>query len=164
MIYQTNIIDKLNPIIDDLVNECISQRDNLVLALGNNFPFKTKHYDILYNEFKDFCKKKLNTFTVKEETGCYCYLSDNHFNKTSWHSHKDTANIVGVIYLKVPQNNKGIAFYLNKKIILKKIKEGDLLIFPGDLHHYPYPAEKNELRISINLELVCLEKTKDIFK
>jgi hypothetical protein len=164
MIFKTNITNKLKPFINTLIKECVDQRYKYDINLGNNYELITKQKNKLYKYFINFCKKKLKKFTViNKELKCWCYLSDKTISYAAWHDHIKTSTIVGVIYLKVPKENKGIDFLFNNKTINKKIKKGDLLIFPNFLKHYPYPSFNDDLRISINLELNCLEQSKDIF-
>ena len=163
MIYKTNYLKQIKPIIKDLTKECFSQRP-AVYDGRNQYALNTKHKDLLYKLFISFCKKKLNKFTLtKDDLIVWCYFSnkDYHFENKCWHNHINSSTIVGVLYLDIPEDNKGIDFFDNGTINYK-VKKGDFLIFPNFLSHFPYPS-KDKTRISINLELNCKEPSFKIF-
>jgi hypothetical protein len=164
-IYKINIKKEVEKIIPYLIEECIKDRHTLNKNLGNNFLVNTIHTEFLYKIFKKNCKKFLNKFTLKDTNfKTWCYFSDSSYTGVGWHNHIKTCTINGVLYIKLPKNEKGIDFKIKDKVVNFIPKEFDLLIFPDYLDHFPYPSTTEEARISINLELRCLEKSKDIFK
>lgn len=162
-----NVKEKVKNFYLDLLIETIEQRPRLELQDGNNYYFKSKYTNELYDIFIPLCKKHLNNFTIKSlNFGTWCCLSDKHFkiNLDQWHNHKKTGTIIGVLYLKIPDEEKnGIDFKFNNKIITHKPKPFDLIIFPNYLDHRPHGSETDKKRISINIELECKEKAEDIF-
>ena len=159
LIHSCSIDEKIEHIKDELIKECIEQRN--VKKGYLNFKVKSKYIDNLYNIFIDEAKKKLNKFTLKSiDFKLWCYISDNTFTIGRFHNHLKTSTINSVIYLIT--QDKGIDFKLNKETIHLKPKEGDMLIFPSFLDHYPHPS-KTEKRITLNLELLCNETGEEIF-
>jgi hypothetical protein len=164
MIYQFNLKEELKEIYLDLLKECDDSRPIKTINDNINYLLSSKHVKKLYKIFIDKCKKNL-IFTLKDnDFKCWCYYSDYKFNKTLWHNHINTSTINGVIYLKIPEKNKGIDFKNNNNIINIKPKMFDLLIFPNYLNHYPYPSNNKDTRIVLNLELRCNEESNKIFK
>jgi len=162
VIHTKNIKDKINFFYLDLIKECNEQRP-VTITNGNNYFLNTKHKNILYEIVLNQARKKLNTFTLKDNKfKCWCYFSDKKFNETGWHNHVNTSTINAVLYLKVPKNNKGIDFKINNKIKNYKPKKFDLYIFPSYVEHCPYPSKQNS-RITLNLEIRCNETAKHIF-
>ena len=98
--------------------------------------------------------------TTLQNTTKYYNMTDSEYNKNGWHNHKKSATINSVIYLQI--QDKGISFRHNNKQIYLKPNNGDMLIFPAFLDHYPVPSKKDK-RISINLELICNENEREIF-
>ena len=164
-VYKINVKKSVEKIVPSLIKECIKDRHTLNKEFGNNYLLNTIHTDYLYNLFLKNSKKFLNKFTLKDNNfKCWCYFSDSSFLNANWHNHINTSTINGVLYIKMPKKQKGIDFKIKNKIYNFVPKEFDLLIFPDYLDHFPYPSTTEEPRISVNLELRCLEKSKDIFK
>jgi len=161
MLTSINISKKIKLFKNDLIKECLEQRH--VDERGSNFYLKSKYTEKLYKYFINYSKKYLKPFTIKDYNfKLWCYYSDKTFVQTHWHNHKKTSTINSVLYLQVPKNNRGIDFKLNNKVINYFPKNGDFIIFPSHLDHYPYPS-LDEPRISLNLELTCHENSKEIF-
>ena len=162
-----NVEEKVKDFYLDLLAETIEQRPRPELQDGNNYYFKSKYTNELYDIFIPLCKKHLNPFTIKSlKFGTWCCLSDEHFkiNLDQWHNHKKTGTIIGVLYLKIPDQKKnGIDLKFNGKVKTYKPKPFDLIIFPSYLDHRPYGSETDKKRISINIELQCKERAEDIF-
>jgi len=163
-IYNFNIKKEISNIYDNIINECIEKRPKIMNKLGNNFNLNSVYTNYIYNLFLNYLNKIFNKITLLDnDFHCWCYFSDKQFNDSRWHNHISTCTVNGVIYLKIPEDNKGIDFKINDEIINIVPKEGDLLIFPDFLDHYPYPST-NEPRIVLNLEVRCLQKSTDLFK
>lgn len=84
------------------------------------------------------------------------------------HNHVNTSTINSVYYLNIPStvtNEKGsISFFLNKNILTYKPCNDDFLIFPNYLDHRINNYEDDEeWRISINMEINCLESSDELF-
>jgi hypothetical protein len=65
-----------------------------------------------------------------------------------WHNH-GTHPIVGVIYIKVPNDSGTIEFKNNDEIFSYLPNEGDFLVFPGSLEHQVLAGKNTEDRISL---------------
>ena len=165
MITKISVNKEIKSFKKDLINECIKKRlVNPSVHGVNNYFVDSKHTEKLYTILIRSCAKHLNTFTISDHNfKLWCYYSDKKFNEGNWHNHIDTATINAVLYLKVPKNNKGIDFRMNKTIYNLKPKSGDLIIFPDFLDHYPYPSF-DQPRISLNLEIKCNEQSRQIGK
>lgn len=162
MIISTNVEDQISSFKEELIKDCKNSRK--INNTDNNFIVKSNLNKKVYKIFNDVCEKRLNKYTlVDNDNELWCYYTDQEFNLTNWHNHINTTTINGVLYLKMPKIHHGIDFKLENKIINLKPKEGDLLIFPNFLDHYPHPS-LHETRISINLELRCKELSQQIFK
>lgn len=163
-IYKYNIKEELFNIYDDIIKECYEKRPIIMNELGNNFNLNSKYTKEIYKIFLIYLNKIFNKITLSDnDFNCWCYFSDNKFNKSRWHNHIPTCSINGVLYLKIPKDNKGIDFKIKNEILNVIPNEFDLLIFPDFLDHYPYPST-NEPRIVLNLEIRCLEKSIELFK
>ena len=163
-----NVKEKVKNFYLDLLIETIEQRPKPERQNEyNNYYFKSKYTNELYDILIPLCKKHLNPFTIKSlKFGTWCCLSDKHFKigLDQWHNHKKSGTIIAVLYFKIPDEEKhGIDFRFNDRVKLHKPKPFDLIIFPNYLDHRPYGSETDEKRISINLELQCKEKAEDIF-
>ena len=165
-IYCFNIKKEIKNIYKDLVNECITLRPKKIdTNYSLNFNLNSKYIQCLYDILLKICKKNLKKFTIKDNNfKLWCYYTDNKFNETGWHEHTKTATINSVLYLMVPDNNKGIDFKIKNNIINIMPKKFDLLIFPSYLEHCPHSSTTSEPRISLNLELICKETPENIFK
>lgn len=165
MLYKTNVSKKIKPFIKDLIKECRDQRATFKpTGTARNYFLNTKYAKNIYDIFIEFCCKKLNKFQIKDKNlKVWCYFSDKNYIKGNWHDHIGSSTIVGVLYLKIPKKNKGIDFLIKNKVVNYRPKEGELFIFPNYFAHYPHPSETTE-RISLNLELNCIEDSIDIFK
>jgi len=163
IIYHFNLKKELKKIYKDLLEECKNSRPSKMINDDYNYLLHTKYNEKLYEIFINKCKENL-TFSLKDNNfKCWCYYSDNNFFKTIWHNHVYSSTINGVLYLKVPKNNKGIDFKHNNIFFNFKPKIFDLLIFPNYLDHYPHPSKNEDARIALNFELRCNEKSNKIF-
>lgn len=162
-----NIKNNIENFYLDLLIECIEQRPIPELQDGNNYIFKSKYTNELYDTFISLCKKNLNSFTINSlKFGTWCCLSDKNNNIHQWHNHIKTGTIIGVLYLKIPDLEKnGIDFKLPNNDIYETYNPNpfDLLIFPNYLDHRPHGSKTNKKRISINIELQCKESAENIF-
>ena len=162
-----NVKEKIKDFYLDLLIESIEQRPRLELQDGNNYLFKSKYTNELYDIFISLCKKHLNSFTIKSlNFKTYCCLSDKNFqfNINQWHNHEKTGTIIGVLYLKIPNKKEnGIDFKLNNQIVKYEPEPFDLIIFPSYLDHRPHSSKTDKKRISINIELQCKESSQQIF-
>ena len=145
------------PFKDEIIEEAIKQRD--YKTEGFNFLLHTKYRADLYDIFISKCKELFKNIDIlEEEFNVWCSVS-----LTNWHNHQDTANINGVIYLKLCSNEKGIDFKINDKVVNYIPCENELIIFPSYLWHLPNVSITDEKRISLNLELLTKQSTKDLF-
>jgi len=137
----------------------------------NNYKIKESKFTIkLYDKFLNTSKKLLNKFTLNENYNknyCWAVASNKDFKPSiNWHNHITTSTINSVYYLNIPEGMKGgeIEFRNRRKDVLKiKPKTNELYIFPGWMWHNPINVKSEELRLSINMEIVTKEKPVDIF-
>ena len=148
-----------NWIPQNVLDDCLKTKHKA----NYNFEIFTKHHDKLYSLFKNNCKKFLNKCTFKDNpTKLYCYYTDkNYFYGDTWHNHKNTCTISGVLYLKTVKDC-GIELEHGDKVIYFEPKDFDLLIFPGFLNHRPI-THKIKKRVSIQFEISCIVDINDIW-
>jgi hypothetical protein len=121
-------------------------------------------YDKLYDDFLKKTKQILNFSISKENKKQYwAFISDFKFHPAYWHNHIRTSTINSVYYLKVNKDELGIRFRHNEQECHIVPKNDELLIFPCWLEHFPIPS-KTFKRITINMELLCLESVEKIFE
>ena len=83
-----------------------------------------------------------------------------------WHSHYRTARINLVYYLHIPKKMKGGQIQFKNRqgeILTLTPKNNQLLIFPGWMWHNTVNVESEELRLSINMEIICDKTMEEIF-
>lgn len=162
LIIRENVSKYIKDFEKSLIKECMDQRHTLdTKKTGNSFVVNSKHTNFLYNIFYQICNMNLNKFNLKDiNFKMWCYLTDEKFFESNWHDHSRTTTINCVLYLKT--QNKGIYFKHNDDKIYILPNEGDMLIFPSFLWHLPEPSQA-EPRITLNLELRCIEKPEKIF-
>jgi hypothetical protein len=161
LIHIINLKDKISNIKHDIVNSAVEQRDAKVSKDNFNFELDSKHKDYIYSIFVEESKKILNKFTLSDDNfKLWCYFTDEKYTQGNgvWHNHTNTATINGVLYL-ITEKNSGIEF----EDIYIEPNDFDLLIFPGYLSHSPIISNSNR-RISLNIELRCIESASKIFK
>lgn len=136
---------------------------------GFNYPILKDHDEFflnLYKKFFDDCKKNFN-FIISNynKQVCWAYISTKDLFAEVWHHHLRTSTINAVYYLDVPEKESSIDFLCEKtKNIFTYYSENDeLLIFPNSLYHKPNRFYCDGHRISINLEIKCLESSEEIF-
>ena len=165
LIKRHNVSEDIKSIYESLLKECLEQRELLSvesMRLDNNFKVNSKHTNFLYDLFYQLSNNNLNKFYLKDlNFNLWCYITDKNFNKTNWHNHSNTTTINCVLYLKT--QNKGIFFKNKDEELYILPNDGDMLIFPSFLDHLP-EASTTEQRITLNLELRCVESAKEIFK
>ena len=150
------------PFKEELIKEILEKRT--IDPNGFNFNLNTRFRKELYLLFEEKCKSLFKEFElIQQELLVWCSVSDKNFSSTNWHNHEKTANLNGVIYLKVRNNEKGIDFLDNGKVINYIPVENELLIFPSTLWHHPNVSDSDEQRISLNLELLTKQSTKEVF-
>ena len=163
-LYLENVSDSLFFIKKDIKKDIEDSKPDTLKSTDLNFQVNSKYKDYLYNIFISRCKKLLNNFSLSNnKLYLWSYYTDKNSNNTIYHNHERTSTINGVIYIKTV-NNCGINFIdENDKVCYYEPNDFDLLIFPNYLKHKPV-ASKLETRISLNLELECLENVNSIFK
>ena len=164
-VYKLNLKKELENKKEEIMKDILKSKQQAgnYRATGYNFEVFTKYNDYLYDLFIKKSRKLLNNFTIKgNDLKVWCYFTGlgNHA-KDIWHNHTRTSNINSVIYLKTIKNY-GIEFEMHKEAWYVEPRNFDMLIFPGFLNHLPTTSNSQE-RVSLNLELKCNEKEKDIF-
>jgi len=163
-LYLENISDSLFFIKRDIIKDVEDSKPDTLKSTDLNFQVNSKYKDYLYNIFISRCKKLLNNFSLSnDKLYLWSYYTDKNSNDTIYHNHERTSTINGVIYIKTV-DNCGINFIdEDDKVCYYEPNDFDLLIFPNYVKHKPV-ASKLETRISLNLELECLENVNSIFK
>jgi|TARA_E500000318_G_scaffold64121_1_gene59281 hypothetical protein len=136
----------------------------------NNYPLKKSKFTTkLYNECVNAAKKKLGDFKLLDinRTTCWAVASNEDFIPSiGWHSHHRTSRINCVYYLNIPKKMKGGQIQFKNKlgeILTLTPKDNQLLIFPGWMWHNPINVESEELRLSINMEIICDKTMEELF-
>ena len=134
---------------------------------GYNFPIvedETLFFSHLYETYKAISYKLFGNFHIspQNKTTCWCYRSNKDWSESNWHHHLYTSTINGVYYHQV--DGDGIFFERNGKEFHYIPQQGELLIFPNDLHHRPDMTTSDTLRYSINMELTTQESASTLFK
>ena len=162
-----NVKDKIKSIKKQLIEDTLKTR-HLQNIDHYSFEVNTSQKNYVYNILIDECKKRLNSFTLKDTNfKLWGYYTDKSYHLGSrWHNHLDSSTINAVLYVK-PVKGYGIEFIksigrIHFPVVLDP-KPYDLLIFPNYVDHRPL-IPKNKIRISYNLELRCKEDVNDIFK
>jgi|TARA_R100001460_G_scaffold93332_1_gene135250 hypothetical protein len=165
LVKKHNISEEIKDINESLLKECLEQRESFsseLMQSGNNFQVNSKHTNFLYNLFYQISNNNLNKFHLTDlNFSLWCYITDKKFNRTNWHNHFNTTTINCVLYLKT--QGKGIFFKNKDEELYILPNDGDMLIFPSFLEHLP-EASTTEPRITLNLELRCVESAEEIFK
>lgn len=136
----------------------------------NNYPLKkSKFTKNLYNQFIKTAKKQLGKFKIKDMNKdiCWAVASNKDFiPSVNWHNHIMTSTINSVYYLNIPRDMKGGEIQFKNRsgnVLTLKPKNNQLLIFPGWMWHNPVNVKSDELRLSINMEIITQEKMEDVF-
>lgn len=178
LVHKVNIENQIRDIKPSLIAEVIESR-NSHIQYGYNFEVFTIYREYLYKIFIDYSKKFLSNFTLSDiNHKVWCYYADKSYQMGDvWHNHMDTSTINAVIYL---ETIKGCGFEYSTVYDCEKVrnltseefkpkglkyiepKNFDMIIFPNFLNHRPVFSKKQR-RISLNLELNCLESSLDIF-
>ena len=176
LFYHQNVTKKILPIKNLLLEEILQSR---VSQRGYNFEVNTVYTEYLYNILLKFSREVLNPFTLTESTlKVWCYYADKQFQMGDvWHNHMNTSTINAVLYLEtvkgcglqysteydgVKIGNIQDKNFNSRSIKYFEPKNYDLVLFPNFLNHRPI-FSKNKRRISLNLELSCLESSYSIF-
>ena len=136
----------------------------------NNYVIeKDKFAKKLYKKFLETAQEHLNPFTLRSNNrdNCYAVASNKDFiPSVNWHNHIMTSTINSVFYLNIPKDMKGGEIQFKNRsgnVLTLKPKNNQLLIFPGWMWHNPVNVESQELRLSINMEIITQEKMEDVF-
>ena len=133
---------------------------------GYNFALHDDHtlfFSHLYEKYKRLCHKLFGNFhiTPQNKTTCWCYRSNVNESYDVWHNHLASSTINGVYYYQVEKD--GIFFESQGKEFYYVPQQGELLIFPNDLDHKPEKATSENLRYSINMEILTKESSSTLF-
>jgi|TARA_R110000822_G_scaffold278727_1_gene400609 hypothetical protein len=137
----------------------------------NNYVLKEDAFTKnLYNQFVKAAQKHLIKFNLNPKLNrpfCFAVASNQDFiPSVNWHNHIMTSTINSVYYLHIPKKMKGGEIQFKNrlgKILTHKPKTNQLLIFPGWMWHNPINVESEELRISINMEIICDKTMEELF-
>lgn len=172
------LIENFNTIDDNLRNHLSSivlycKKKNHFGHSGGSFLVDFDYdnfFKTSYEKFKDITRHMFNDCHFLwdyQPIYSYCSNKSNH-GLGVIHNHINTSTINSVYYLNVPKlatNEKGsISFFKDNKIFTYKPNNDDLLIFPDYLDHKinNYDID-DEWRISINMEITCIETSDELF-
>jgi hypothetical protein len=155
VVYNTLVMMHIQHVKD---YSAIGYKDENAGEFGYNFacPSYIREFDELYSFFKNCVFEIFGSLTLKEEnkTTIFANISDK-FSHNSKHDHKRSATINSVFYFSQPDAEGGeIEFFLKNGTTIKhKPKQGELVVFPGDLEHLPYVSQSDDYRIALNMEM-----------
>tara|TARA_Y100000004_G_scaffold42161_1_gene46068 strand:- start:3107 stop:3640 length:534 start_codon:yes stop_codon:yes gene_type:complete len=160
-----NLKDKFHKRQKSMIRHALKYKHRIDTRLGYNYEVDlNKDYSALYEYFLEKCKESFKKITfTKVKPRCWACLLDKDNRVNVWHHHITSSTINSVFYLKLAKTENGIAF--NEKDSDKIIPdEFDLLLMKNSLMHKPLlPDNKNDLRITVNMEVFCKESADEIF-
>ena len=143
------------------------------LNTGPSYKRDSYNFDIIGNEdftdnlYSTFLKASIALFgeltlLSDNKRKCWAQISNRHdiFQDRKIHNHINTSIINSVYYFSVPDANSGrLCFCDNNGNDIWSIQpaEGDLIIFPNYMNHYPERCNSEVYRIAINMEIICKE-------
>ena len=162
--YLGNIEDK------EGIIECIkrNQLSNLKIDKGYDFPL-TQDYNsffyTLHNKIQTDFKKIFNcTISEKSWQTCNSYMSDKDNYAEQWHNHIETGVLSAIYYFNIPcKTSINFLCERNEKLFTHSPSNDELLIFPSHLYHKPNRCFGDGYRISINLDVLCKESSRELF-
>ena len=160
-IFKFNLKDKIEDNASKIIEEALEQRTLENSLNPYNFSIKSQFQSLLYQQLFLACNKifKNQPKIIDSNYKMWCHISDKTFNKTCWHNHITTSTINAVIYIQTVAG-AGVDF----KGFYFEPKPFDLIVFPNYLDHKPRTAKEKRQKISLNLELLCKEEAKNLFK
>ena len=123
----------------------------------------------LYGACLQVARELFKAFDVAESnsSGVWAYVTHGSRDvQGPVHSHANTATINMVYYLQVPQEPFPMGCLLlfdEPKVTAVTPMSGDLLIFPGSMHHMPISNVSQEFRMALNLEVRCTQPEAELF-
>tara|TARA_B100000085_G_C18317609_1_gene420956 strand:+ start:66 stop:653 length:588 start_codon:yes stop_codon:yes gene_type:complete len=181
-IYKFNLKDEISPIRDRIISEASKKK----YLASYNFPISTEFDSYLYDIFIKKCESLFDFELFDQDFQLWCMYNDKSYlgGNNKWHNHVKGSSINGVLYLKTIEGcglkycekfeidqidiePEDFEMYEKGKIIQYiEPKDFDLYIFPDYMMHTPvFTADKikDEIRVSLNLEIKCIENSIDIF-
>lgn len=181
-LYKLNLKDEISPIRDEIIFDAVKTKH----LADYNFEVFSKHNEYIYNIILSKCRDLFNFSLVDEDFRVWCLYNDKHYlgGNNRWHNHIKSSTINCVLYLKTIEGC-GFKYHehidLNHNVILPEKcelyekgnnikyvepKDFDVFIFPDFLMHTPtFPQDKlgDNIRVSLNLEFRCSQKSIEIF-
>lgn len=121
----------------------------------------TKKYDSRSYEWARSTITPLETIVKQTWPGVYfdrSWFNVNGYGAgNKWHNH-GAHPIVGVLYIKVPDNSGAIEFCSNNEHFTHTPVAGDFIVFPGNLEHRVVDSNSNEYRISMAINFNNTDK------
>jgi hypothetical protein len=151
--------------------KCIQENQRMYLDLKYGYDFALyKDYNNFFNNYYDKifndCRKIFN-FTPSENNikVCLSYLSDKLNYAEQWHNHIKTGTITIIYYLNIPKNKTSINFLCekNERLFTYRPVTDEALILPSYLYHKPNRCYYDGYRVSINVDILCEETSKELF-
>ena len=182
ILYVFNLKDEILPIRDHIISEASKNK----YKASYNFSLSTEFDSYLYDIFIKKCESLFDFTLLDQEFKLWCLYNDKSFlgGHNTWHNHIKSSTINGVLYLKTVEGcglkyceefetnqfdvySKFFALYeIDRNIQYIEPKDFDLFIFPNYMMHAPVVTAdkiKDEMRVSINLEIKCIENSINIF-
>ena len=152
-----------NKLYDEIISDFKLEITQSYLTRSNNFKLDKK-YNFINTIYEKFLQESTKLFgeLVLDPTNIkdgWAYVNNKEFYKDGIHNHLKTSTINSVYYLNVPDETTGSINFFNGEhdiIYTHHPKEKELIIFPNYMLHEPRQSMTDEYRISINLELRCL--------
>ena len=186
ILYKFNLKDEISSISDCIISEAYKKKDLVDYNVSYNFSLSTEFNSYLYDIFIKKCESLFDFNLYNQEFQLWCMYNDKSRleGNNKWHNHIQSTTINGVLYLKTVEGcgfKYCEKFEMNQLNIDPKIfetyeegkniqyiepKDFDLYIFPDYMMHTPvFTADKlkDEIRISLNLEIKCIEDSINIF-
>lgn len=108
-----------------------------------------------YSLFLQKAREVYEPFEVdesKNNRGLFAAVSNEFDQHVTFHDHKRSCEVSGLVYVSLPNPDSGISFLVNDSARYVDVTQGVLYFWPGPLIHAPGTTKGNTYRISINME------------
>jgi len=156
----SKIKNKLLELIDSVSQNKLVDESNKISNTDWNLPKRNErrvYADLFFETIRPYLNEIYKKMLYKEYWIInYWFQQYLHNDNHGWHNHGDVA-FSNVYFLELP-NNEQTEFYdikTNKIISDLDIKEGDLISFPGHIHHRskPLSSKKRKTIIAFNINV-----------
>jgi hypothetical protein len=150
-----------NEIVKDFTNQKFTYAGGKNILLNIDNPIYSNFCTQIYTIFKDLTNAKITKKISKESSNnCWANITNTNFFLGNIHDHSNTAHVNCVYYFNIPDGNGGELDFFddnNNNMFTFLPKQGDMIIFPGNLKHKNRYIDSDKFRISINMELLLEE-------